>query len=323
MGNYLTIPGYRDLDNLVYQILIVEEDKKDYEDFELGLTRKLYIGTTNQLKDELKYLSDEQKKSIDKLPYPGINMEKIFPDINGESFLEVEGKYHVVRRLFQARKLSQLIAKSWIKNKDIKKQDEGQNQESYTEDQNKRRLRTIRKLFLTGDRVLHPQDEVEWLVNYEDIDPQEEPYIITPEQENWQSICLNLLFCGQAYLKYDREYIPLWVPILSTYEASCFYAFSVDFDSFTGTIGEIYKKGTRNPRPPYYTASIPYPPRPRTDGDLKILRNRMIKEWAHAEDVSDNKNELSFCKEGWTDENGIEIKFVVPPYPYLPMSCSC
>ncbi|NET26151.1 hypothetical protein [Okeania sp. SIO1I7] len=325
-----------------YQILIVTEENQNesFTDFELGLRKTVYIGTKDELKKQFSNCRLHTENGlltdrIDKLPYSGINMEQIFPNRNNfQSFREVQGQYTMVRRLFQARKLSQLIAKSWLNVDAVNAQQEDKNEEFLTQEENVRRLRVIRKLFLTGNQVLDSSEQVKFFNRNNWINLKKEPYVIRPEQENWQSICLNLLFCGQAYLEYkhqnQKKYIPLWVPILSTYEASCFYAFSINSDTFTGTIEERQKIGTANPPPPYYTASIPYPPRPHTGSEFDLLRDSMIKKWAYAKDVEltakdahPSNEELSFCEKAWDDKDGINIKFVVPPYPYLPMSCCC
>lgn len=347
-GNNISIPGIERPDSndpnaLQYQVLIVEKEGSP-SNCELGLKRTIYIGTKGEFTTELGL----PEKYINGLPYEGVNMENIFGDLKKDIELsqDILGQYSMVRRLLQARKLSQLIAKSWLQKHDIEDDKPGWSQEEwlkdeekfYTKKQNIIRFKTIRKLFLTGDQVLDSETNVKFLDytsqtaedRWKELERQ--PYIIMPDQENWHSISLNLLFCGQAYFKYKEEnkYLPLCFPMLSTYEACCFYAFLINADSFTGTIDEIQKKGTANPRPPYYKALIPYPPRPDFGTEVKTEKsyNEMIKNWAYAKEIYPNcgdesdKNLLPFCKKAWSPEDGIKLKYITPPYPYLPMSCA-
>ncbi|GGA52372.1 hypothetical protein [Okeania sp. KiyG1] len=368
-ANNISIPGIERpdlnksnaLNALQYQILIVEEEGNSTNP-RLGLKRTMYIGTKEELNEHFKEFTN-LTKDIKKLPHQGTDMKDVFPlPIPTQEELKLSGndkhrddilsQYSMVRRLLQARKASQLIAKSWLEEKDIKEEKKSQNEEEpeyYTKGENCIRLKAIRKLFLTGDqgfnfgegvKLLHYKgdkeklSEEEWRKQWAEL--QQQPYIITPDQDNWHNISLNLLFCGQVYLKYEvtyeggcqkeNKYLPLCFPILSTYEACSFYALFMNVDSFSGTIDEIEKKGTTNPLPPYYRASLPYPPRPNFSTEDKVVQenyNEMIKKWAYAKDISSDNNELPFCKEIWSEHNGIQLRYICPPYPYVPMSCIC
>ena len=63
----------------------------------------------------------------------------------------------------------------------------------------------------------------------------------------------------------------------------------------------------------------------KEDGEKEGLlpTEEMITKWVNAEDLSPDDEKLPFANEKWNPQTGIEIKYVTPPYPYLPMSCAC
>ncbi|NES70448.1 MAG: hypothetical protein F6K24_37150 [Okeania sp. SIO2D1] len=314
-----------------YQILIVEGSEGN--DVNQKIKTTVYTGTQEFLKEKLPGITED----IDHLPNEGVNMDEIMPwptfKKANDSFIN---QYFTIRRLLQSRKLSQLISKTWQTEEDIQKfwQDktilDGEDKSVQAVARNaiifneNLQNNIITKLFLSANRL---PDHQEWQ-NYHELSTFEQQTVITPYQENWRSICLNLLFCGQAYSLVDGSYRRVLNPILSTYEASCLYSFEVVWDKFLGTIEEIQKAGQDKPNPPYYRVSLPYPPRPNIEkeGEEKeglLPTEEMITKWVNAEDLSPDDEKLPFANEKWNPQTGIEIKYVTPPYPYLPMSCAC
>ncbi|NEQ36807.1 MAG: hypothetical protein F6K40_11170 [Okeania sp. SIO3I5] len=310
----------------LYQILIVEETGQANHNStspNLGLTTRVFTGTEKQLTinisknynlDAYEISQSNIIKDIKDLPNEGLDMNHIMPflhkDSHGDKSLFIT-QYSTVRRLFQARKLSQLIASTWL--------DKTDNIEGSTiitkgyEDY-------VEKLLLRSNRG--PDEPKAHNFNRWD---RKEQMVIMPDQGSWQNINLNLLFCGQAYLwkKIEKKFIKLCEPILSTYEASHLFGFEVIWEDFAGIIEEISHSGVASPRGPYYKVSIPYPPRPYlvNEGEPGLCKP-MIKKWVTAPDLGTTDENLPFAESKWSQEHGINIRFVTPPYPYLPMTCT-
>ncbi|NES89754.1 hypothetical protein [Okeania sp. SIO2B9] len=308
----------------LYQILIVKEQESnspepvsDATSPNLGLKTRVFTGTKKQLIEKISedYISTAYDvfSGIQKLPNEGLNMDNVMPFLDESSDKDRSlfiNQYSTVRRLFQARKLSQLIASTWL---------EGSGDETNS-------IITpgcegyVKKLLLRSN---HGPDDPQ--AHTFDRWNERDQMIIMPDQANWQSINLNLLFCGQAYLWKDQKFTRLCQPLLSTYEASQMFTLQVVWENFGGIIEEKSHSGIANPRGPYYKVSIPYPPCPDINdaaGSTTGLTTEKIEKWVKAKDVGYDE-ELPFVNEIWSAERGINIKFVVPPYPYLPMSCLC
>jgi hypothetical protein len=312
-------------DNTLFQILEVTENP----DYSQGICTTL----VTQAKSE--FTPDVQKR----LPSNGVSVKEdflplIIPESNPPKVNEVNlTKLHAVEMLFQARKLSQLLAKSWLPN------------ESEIN-------RLIRKLFLTGD--LSPD-------HYENTFPQDlkkhfeltdhqglsDLYIVAgnlhnknksdsndcdlslsrstlilPDGLNWQLIRLSLLFAGQAYLVKQAEneqktYTPLCDPILSTYDICVYVAFTmISWSDYVAQRLEFTQPG-RNAKPPYFKVTVPYPPLSLNDGT--DLTEAQIKDWVNAPDEG---GKWPFYPEKKNGEYVSElVRNIVPPYPYLPTSC--
>lgn len=300
----------------LYQILIVEDiDESDATSPNLGLKTRVFTGTQEELKTDIKtsyevdYLG-ELYEQIQELPNEGLDMESVMPFPNTDSqdvrslFIN---QYPTVRRLLQGRKLSQLIASTWLK---------GEQENSIIP---KGCKKYVKKLLLRGNRGPDEDNAHEFASdNYTD------QMIITSDQANWQNINLNLLFCGQAYLFKNKKNIfkRLCEPLLSTYEASQLYAFEVVWHNFAAILEERSQSGIANPRGPYYKVLLPYPPCPNLKNSELGLKKKMIEKWVTAKDVG-AEAELPFVNEEWDADKGINIQFVIPPYPYLPLSSCC
>ncbi len=222
-------------------------------------------------------------------------------DKNSSDSLKDIERYYQYRQLLIARKMSQLVAKTWLDSDQI----------SNPED--KEKFPIIRKLILLSNQPPElEQDEVTAIKsivsNYQIEDELE---IIIPGRLNWQSAYLNLLLAGQAYLEKDDGTLSLLhEPILSTFEAVNLYAFKLVFDEFVAKAQELFSPGTQ-PVPPYYLWTFPYPPRSRTD-ESSQLNEQMIKAWAYA---ADEGGTLPFYSTSNGEIEGVE--YVYPPYPYM------
>ncbi|NET28807.1 hypothetical protein [Okeania sp. SIO1I7] len=330
-GDEVLSPNLSQGEKFQYQILLVEEDNNSH----LGIKTTVYTGTKKYLKEKLPGIGNEK---IDNFPHEGLDMKAVMKfkkkSMGDKMFIN---QYHALRRLLAARKLSQLIAETWLRDDQIEATiDEktslidptiSSNQETEIKEEKVLALKIIRKLFLSANR---PPDRTKSESSATKSDRQ---MIIKKNQESWRNICLNLLFCGQAYYKKGDRYIEvLKSPIISTYEASCFFSFQVVWNSFVGTVEEIKQVGKN--QPPFYRVFIPYPQRPNVtekadsyeDGLFQpILTADTIKNWAYSQDIvrKPKSTEFPFAKKKWNSKDGIHIEYVSPPYPYLPMSCSC
>lgn len=291
------------------QILIVKEGSTktpiNAPDPDLGIEITL-------ITDSLKHLKE---KFSCELPTTGVKVSdgltNKLPICPSEGGVEDEAKlqrnlaiYLQVRTLLVARKMSQLVAKTWI---------------NPQEEEERGKISIIQKLILRSNQP--PQEiqdcagspnlpalmETESRLNRVQISD-----IILPNRLNWHSINLNLLLAGQAYWqKDDGELVQLNESILSTFDAVNIYAFKLVFNDFAAVAEELQKPGL-SPVPPYLLWTFPYPVRPNTKDEAVPLNDEMIKAWADAEDEG---GDLPFYREGFTG-----IEYVVPPYPYMPLS---
>ena len=149
-------------------------------------------------------------------------------------------------------------------------------------------------------------------------------------------------------------------PILSTYEIVMEYSFNMDFDSYAASRVELVR-GTEPPSPPYYQVAIPYPAKPTSESlseyqiklwaEAPLWAKRPLKEltdeqkelwdeekgswvdgkpplWAVIEKDKDKvnvKNKIPFYpdpEDDITDYTNKKLRYVVPPFTYLPLSTS-
>jgi len=312
-------------DNTLFQILEVTENP--------GYSQDICTTLVTQPKSE--FPPDVQKR----LPSNGVSVKEdflppIIPGSNPPKVNEVNlTKLHAVEMLFQARKLSQLLAKSWLPN------------ESKINS-------LIRKLFLTGDLSpdnyennfpnhlksglsltaqglsdlyivaghLSQKNKIDTKVSF-DLNLSRSTLIL-PDGLNWQLIRLSLLFAGQAYLveqdeNQQKTYIPLCDPILSTYDICVYVAFTmISWSDYIAQRLEFTQPG-RNAKPPYFKVTVPYPPLILQEGT--DLTEDQIKEWVNAPDEGGN---WPFYPENQNGEYVSDlVTNIVPPYPYLPTSC--
>ncbi len=284
-----------------FQILIFED---------IAGAAKLVYGTKEALRAT--YGLD-----LSSLPTPGAIVDDDF--LSGGEELKV-AELVTVRFLLQGRKISQMIAYTWLNEDNIP-------------DEIKDQTKLAKKIFNSYNII----PETYW-VNYPDKvekvqDIQIEKklweikqtknhlvyFLIEPEHVGYDSISLALLLCGQAYYKdKDSQWTRVWEPIFGTYEVVWEYVCDISWNSFYNTITDLSQSGA-TPKPPYAKMLLGYPPRP----DEFSLGQDKIRKWATAQEFSSCDNEYPFYpqKDG-AEWNNQQLKFVVSPHPYIPVTCS-
>lgn len=242
----------------------------------------------------------------DKLPAKGVFLKEDFLPVtlsNGHIDYDNLSKYPTARFLLQCRKLSQLIAKTWL------------SQSSFENELEYLKARFTREIFFAAN--LRP--------NHFDPDWSQIPdgdytdYIIKADRLSQQGLQLSLLFAGQVYMgvpfhsPQPEAYIPVCESIFSTYEIIYEYALKVSWDTFYSNRVDYAQPGL-NPSPPYYEVTISYPPRPEL-GEFTGLTEEKIETWVNA---PEDGGPFPFYPEQGSDQ----VQYAFPPYPYIPLSCS-
>ena len=287
-----------------FQVLLVDVDDSGIS------TTKMVYGEKNRL--EVEY-------GISALPSNGVEVASGFIPPG-----ELSAKYSSVRFLLQCRKLSQMMVLTWVNENEVP-------------DEQKLEVKLIREIFhtyniipetfLLSQQGLNPISSIRLTQNIlqaEENNAQDVSYLIKLGATGYSSIRLVLLLCGQAYYKTPnmQQYskIGASIPglengIFSTYEMIWEYAMDVSWDSFYATRIDISQSGL-NPNPPYTQVTLGYPARP---SDFNVSQTQ-IQQWAFA---SDSEGSLPFYPPNPSSEwEQTEIQYIVPPYPYLPLSCS-
>lgn len=287
-----------------FQALIVDVDGDG------NTTTKLVYGKKDNLTETYRGITD--------LPSTGVLVDDEF--VSPEKI----ANYSTVRFLLQCRKLSQMMVQTWVDESNI----EGEKQ--------KLEVNLIREIFhayniIPDTYFLHEQEPkpvssknlaIEILqANDEDVS-----YLIKPESIGYSSIRLAMLLCGQAYYKAPdmEQYCKIGASIeglehgiFSTYEMIWEYAMNVSWDTLYATRIDLSQSG-RKPNPPFTSVTLGYPPRP--DTSKFNVTAEQIKNWAFADDKA---GDFPFYPERDTKEwENKQLQYIVPPYPYLPLSCT-
>ena len=314
-----------------FQILIIEKDNNAF------LEPKLVYGTKEKL---------QKKYKLNLLPTTGAKVDKDFlEDLEGTDITKNSLKYSIgstVRFLLQCRILSKLIASTWLEEDQVDKQTFRQIElsrkildsyniepKSYRIDGDSLELMNDIELedLLKYIRNLPSTDEIE-----NKILKQKDSFLIKPRYVSYSSVSLALLLCGQAYFQYREgnnfdEDTPIlvkkiWEPIFSTYEMVWEYAIDVSWDTFYASRTDIPQTG-KDPKPPYTKVTIGYPPRPNEYN----LTQEQILEWFQAGEYFEGsrypfypRKYTSYETETSDKWQNKELEFVVPPYPYIPLS---
>ncbi|MUG97830.1 hypothetical protein F7734_38185 [Scytonema sp. UIC 10036] len=297
-SNFQVIPDH------LFQILIFEENSEH---------PKLIYGTKQNLQDMLVH-----PNSSDSTLFPSIGTsldEDFLSDIPGE-FRDAQRS--TARFLKQARELSQRMAATWL------------NEEKIPTDEDKIKIKLARKIlnsynlpldtyFVNDEGTLNNNPSgLEQLIMTAQVGNQD-LYLIKREYVSYSSISLSLLLCGQAYYKNGNEWTRIWEPIFSNYEMVYEYALDLSWDTYYATRKDIAQPGI-NQNPPYTEVTLGYPPKPPEFN----LTQEDIQRWVRAKEMpltGEEDSEFPFYP---PKENGKfvsdQIRFVAPPFPYLPLS---
>lgn len=289
-----------DYNQYYFQILIFEGTEDDSKP-------KLVYGTKQELVD--KYSLGNSS-----LPTEGAKVDKNFLSKKPKEAVKV----HTVRFLLQSRRLSQIIASTWLEPDQIPP---GQ----------KNQIKLIRKIlnsyniipetkFLKNGQVYNNKTDQELeseLWSIRNIDPKLLNYIIMPDHISYNSISLVLLLSGQAYYQdRDNRWMKISNSIFSTYEMIWEYGLDLSWDTFYATRIDVSQAGAK-PKPPFTKVTLGYPPKP----DEFNLTQVQIGKWVNAREHSD-QSEYPFYPDKHSSEwDNSELKYIVPPYPYIPLSC--
>lgn len=311
-----------DLDQC-FQILLVE-DRGETEDF---LPAPNDIKTTLVTRrrgefqdypiisydvDSKSWRQDKAIGSAENLPTKGVEPDEKFMSHLAKKNKNLElAEYSTVRFLLQTRKVSQVIAKTWLSSNKFEEDEEWQ----------KDNARYTRELLLSGNAL--PDDSKDFTGGNDKTH-----YIIKPSMPNYTGIRLSLLLAGQAYRWVEagayrnnpKGYLPICDSILSTYESVYEYSWQVSWDTFYASRIDIPHTGLK-PKPPYYEVTLAYPPKPDVSEKTPLTEEK-IRAWGFAKE---DKKGLPFYPAKDDEGNYVsrELQYTMPPYPYLPMSCGC
>ncbi len=225
-----------------------------------------------------------------------------------------QAELSTVHFLLQTRKLSQMIAYTWLEPENIPKKMQA-------------KVNLVRKI------LIFPHQKVctYWLDNHQvyenpisEIDlcrkllgdseqtPPEYSWLIQPDNINYDFIALALLLCGQAFYKDENgQFAQIWEPIGSIYQLIFEYGLDVTWELFHGVMTEIVHTGK------YFPANkitVPYPPRP---SEFNVSQSD-IETWAKAKE-HDGSYPFYPIKDS-DDWKNHQLKHVYPPSPYIPLS---
>ena len=288
-------------DEYYFQILI-------FEDVE-GVGKLVY-GTKSDLQDT--YNLDPSS-----FPTPGVIVDPKFVSATDQIETAV---LSTVRFLLQSRKLSQIMTYTWLEPDRIP-------------ENKKHQIKLIRKILDSYNIIpdtywVNDQNEVERIKAIEiekkllEIKETKDGLLnllIKPEYISYCSIFLALLLSGQAYYQDEgNQWTRICEPIFSTYEIVWEYALDISWDTFYASRIDLSQAG-QIPKPPYTKVTFGYPSRP----DEFSLGQDRIEKWVTAQEKYSDDNEYPFYPQEETKEwQNQQLKFVVPPYPYIPLSTS-
>lgn len=329
------------LKNVIKNVKVVTRSRGEFKNYPLD-------GKTLHNLYDYPLLEGEDPKCLGSyLPSSGVYFPNDFIDalttpnntnINSRFQTPLGTFYRPYRTLLQTRKISQLIAKTWVTY--VKNYKTGEDQpfdskgkfvhnsgfsKELLNNKNSVSLdnQIAREIFLSAMEPPNVVDNTgvpDWMysVNYpygqKPPGAEDARYFILPSNECWHGIRLALLLAGQAYRKLPNgEYHQICPPILSTGEIVSIFSVEVDFNVFAGRITEYI--GNEQLPVPYSILTIPYPPIPSEQN----LSRAHIENWADAELEG---GELPFYTKLDHGQYLIQATHPHPPYPFLPVSMS-
>jgi hypothetical protein len=222
-----------------------------------------------------------------------------------------------VHFLLQTRKLSQMIAYTWLEPENIP-------------DEMKTKVKLVREILkfpnqklptcwldetLQQTKVITEIDLSRKLLGNSQTIPSEYSWLIPPSHISYDFIALALLLCGQAFYKdKNGQFASIWEPIASIYQLIFEYGVDVAWELFHGITTELVHTG-QNSTLPANKITIPYPPRP---SEFNVSQSD-IATWAKA---NDHDGSYPFYPSKDSDDwKNHKLKYVYPPSPYIPLSC--
>lgn len=217
------------LDKTYFQILLIEinNDSNDSHDSDLrnllemeqsgDITTKLVYG---KRKDLIRHYP-----GVNALPSPGVEVDPKFASLSINE--RDRAIFATVRFLLQSRKLSQMMAFTWINEEHIP--ENKSIQISLVRDILKSYNLIPDTHWLNDDELSSRRTNKDLAKNLLNVEERYLNYLIKPEYISYSSIRLSLLLSGQAYYKYkdNPEWNKIWEPIFSTYEMIWEYALDV------------------------------------------------------------------------------------------------
>lgn len=217
--------------------------------------------------------------------------------------------------LLQTRKLSQMIAYTWLEPENIP-------------DEMKAKVNLVRKIL----RFPHQKVCTYWLDNPQEAESpiseidlsrkllvdskthtKKYSWLIQPDNINYDFIALALLLCGQAFYKDENgQFAHIWEPIGSIYQLIFEYGLDVSWELFHGVMTELVHTGKDFPAG---KITVPYPPRP---SEFNVSQSD-IETWATAKEH--NGPYPFYPSQDSEDWKNHQLKHVYPPSPYIPLSC--
>jgi hypothetical protein len=227
-----------------------------------------------------------------------------------------EIKLSTVHFLLQTRKISQMIAYTWLEPENIP-------------DEMKTKVKLVREILkfpnqklptcwldetLQQTKVITEIDLSRKLLGNSQTIPSEYSWLIPPSHISYDFIALALLLCGQAFYKdKNGQFASIWEPIASIYQLIFEYGVDVAWELFHGITTELVHTG-QNSTLPANKITIPYPPRP---SEFNVSQSD-IATWAKA---NDHDGSYPFYPSKDSDDwKNHQLKYVYPPSPYIPLS---
>ncbi|MEM8672949.1 MAG: hypothetical protein AAGF83_03605 [Cyanobacteria bacterium P01_G01_bin.67] len=315
----------QNFDDYYFQVLVFDDLEK-INNKQLDQSAKLLYGTRKQLTNYLRLSESNQS-----FPSSGVEVDRDFIDhiVKGKAHHKHSNVKGSVRFLLQTRKLSQLLAYTWI-------DWENENNETEISLKDKIEIPIIRKILKRYNKefdTYRVNDKGEIIspdpYPYEDIKKPEKTaekdfFLIKPESVCYESISLALLLCGQVYYKNPNynpsdeksdKFILLSDSIIGHFQMVYEFQFTISWDRFIGEGTELFHSGLEHTVLSKMT--IGYPPRPSEFN----LKQTQIRDWACAKDY---EGQFPFYPMEKGENNkkfySKKVQRVTPPSTYLPLS---
>lgn len=226
-------------------------------------------------------------------------------------------EYSTVWFLLKCRKLSQIVTSTWLTSSQI----EAKNKTLKKQIKLTRKILDSYNIFPSTTYWLSDNSELKQVDDQFILEKSEEKdnqfYCIAPTHISYRSISLVLLLSGQAYYKEKNAWKKICEPIFSTYETIWEYGLDISWDTYYSTRIDVSQAG-KMPVPPFTSVVLGYPAKPNKFS----LQDDNIKHWVNSNEYDSGENKYPFYPQKDTPEwERKDLKYIVPPYPYIPLSC--